>query len=107
MSLSRRAWLGKVLQGLGLSALVSHRPVAARAAGNDPSSNESGPLTARVTRPYDAETPVREFTSFLTPNHRFFVRSHFGPPAPEQIAEANWRLRVGGLIEQPLVLTLK
>ncbi|MEC4890280.1 MAG: sulfite oxidase [Nitrospira sp.] len=107
MSLSRRAWLGKVLQGLGLSAMVSHRPVAARAAGNDPSSNESGPLIARVTRPYDAETPVREFTSFLTPTHRFFVRSHFGPPAPELIAEANWRLRVGGLIEQPLVLTLK
>ncbi len=107
MSLSRRAWLGKVLQGLGLSALVSHRPVAARAAGNDPSSNESGPLIARVTRPYDAETPVREFTSFLTPNHRFFVRSHFGPPAPELITEANWKLRVGGLTDQPLELTLK
>ena len=70
-------------------------------------SPETGPQTVRVMRPYDAETPVREFTSFLTPNHRFFVRSHFGPPAPEWIAEANWRLRVGGLIEHPLEFTLK
>ncbi len=70
-------------------------------------SPETGPQTVRVMRPYDAETPVREFTSYVTPNHRFFVRSHFGPPAPELIAEANWRLRVGGLIEHPLELTLQ
>jgi len=68
---------------------------------------ETGPQIVRVMRPYDAETPVREFTSYVTPNHRFFVRSHFGPPAPESIAEDSWRLHVGGLIEHPLNLTLQ
>ena len=107
MSISRRAVFRSLLQGLGLSMIVNQRRAVAQALGDDPARNESGPLTARVTRPYDAETPVREFTSFLTPNHRFFVRSHFGPPPADLIAEANWRLRVVGLIEQPLVLTLK
>ena len=55
---------------------------------------------------FDAETPVREFTSFLTPNHRFFVRSHFGPPPPEAVSEANWKLRVGGLVEGSHEFTL-
>jgi DMSO/TMAO reductase YedYZ molybdopterin-dependent catalytic subunit len=54
-----------------------------------------------VTRPYDAETPVRDFTSYLTPNHRFFVRSHFGPPPAEAVTDAHWRLRVDGLVKDP------
>jgi DMSO/TMAO reductase YedYZ molybdopterin-dependent catalytic subunit len=60
-----------------------------------------------VTRPFDAETRVQEFASYLTPNERFFVRSHFGPPPPEQIAEHVWRLHVKGLVDRPLELTLK
>ena len=107
MTISRRAVFSRLLQGLGLSLVVNQRGVFAQPAGEEPARNESGPLTARVSRPYDAETPVREFTSYLTPNHRFFVRSHFGPPAAELIAEANWKLRVGGLIEHPLEFTLK
>ena len=47
-----------------------------------PTKSQSGPLTVRVSRPFDAETPVREFTSWVTPNEQFFVRSHFGPPDP-------------------------
>jgi DMSO/TMAO reductase YedYZ molybdopterin-dependent catalytic subunit len=60
----------------------------------------------RVSRPLDAETPVREFVSWLTPNDRFFVRSHFGPPAGDQIDPASWRLHVTGLVERPLTLSL-
>jgi DMSO/TMAO reductase YedYZ molybdopterin-dependent catalytic subunit len=60
-----------------------------------------------VTRPFDAETRVQEFASYFTPNERFFVRSHFGPPLPEQIAENVWRLQVKGLVDRPLELTLK
>ena len=102
-STSRRTLLQRALQSIAGWAVWSRvRPAAAEPA----SAPETGPLTTRVTRPYDAETPVREFTSYLTPNHRFFVRSHFGPPAPELIAEANWRLRVGGLVAQPQELTL-
>lgn len=93
--------VAKIIGGLAIWRQV--RPALAQ----QTASPETGPQTVRVMRPYDAETPVREFTSYVTPNHRFFVRSHFGPPAPELIAEANWRLHVGGLIEHPLELTLK
>jgi DMSO/TMAO reductase YedYZ molybdopterin-dependent catalytic subunit len=58
-------------------------------------------------RPFDAETPVAEFTSWLTPNERLFVRSHFGPPAPETIDSATWRLTVGGRVVKPLTLGLR
>ncbi|MCE9535727.1 MAG: sulfite oxidase [Nitrospirae bacterium] len=88
--------------------MIVHQHVAiARAAGEEQARNESGPLTVRVTRPFDAETPVRELTSFLTPNHRFFVRSHFGPPPPDAVSETHWRLRVGGLVERSQEFTLQ
>jgi sulfite oxidase len=104
---SRRLWLKTLLYGLGAGLVANRMPTPAEAAEEDPAAKESGPLTVRVTRPYDAETPVREFTSFLTPNHRFFVRSHFGPPAPELIDESNWKLRVAGLVERSREFGLK
>ncbi len=102
---SRRSWLKTLFCGLGAVLVVNRVPARAASVESDLGSKESGPLTVRVSRPFDAETPVREFTSFLTPNHRFFVRSHFGPPAPDLIAEANWKLRIGGLVERSLELT--
>ncbi len=69
-------------------------------------ASDKNPLIVRVARPLDAETQVHEFASWLTPNDRFFVRSHFGPPAEEQIDPTVWRLEVGGLVERPLGLTL-
>jgi len=76
-------------------------------------ANKEGPgaagedsLIVRVARPFDAETRVREFASWLTPNRRFFVRSHFGPSAEEQIDPAAWRLQIGGLVERQLSLSL-
>lgn len=104
VSLSRRTLFQRIAAVLGgFSAWRQIRPAQAEPAG----AVETGPQTVRVMRPYDAETPVREFASYLTPNHRFFVRSHFGPPEAALISEANWRLRVGGLIEHPLEFTLK
>jgi sulfite oxidase len=60
-----------------------------------------------VARPLDAETPVQEFVSYLTPNSRFFVRSHFGPPPAELLSDPNWRLSVSGLVDRPLTFTLQ
>lgn len=97
---TRRALIQRLLQGLTLGWVVQ-RAGTARAADEEMARSQTGPLIARVTRPYDAETPVREFTSFLTPNHRFFVRSHFGPPPQEAVAEARWSLRIEGLVERP------
>jgi DMSO/TMAO reductase YedYZ molybdopterin-dependent catalytic subunit len=99
--ISRRTFLSRTLGGFALAAMAGPTgwwPREASASTDPPAGG--APLITRVTRPFDAETPVREFTSFLTPNHLFFVRSHFGPPAPEAISENTWTLRVGGLVER-------
>ncbi len=57
----------------------------------------------RSARPQDLETPVAAFTEELTPTDVFFVRSHFGPPI---IEAASWRLRIEGMIEHPLALSM-
>ncbi len=60
-------------------------------------------LLVRSARPQDLETPVGVFTEELTPTDLFFVRSHFGPPI---IDFASWRLRVEGLVDRPLELSM-
>lgn len=107
MTVSRRGWLRSVLQGIGIGALVKGAIPTAEGHQADAIGQGSGPLTVRVTRPFDAETPVREFTSWLTPNERFFVRSHFGPPAAEAVQPETWRLTVKGLVKEGLSLSLK
>ncbi len=62
-----------------------------------------GGLLVRSSYPLDAETPVEAFDRFLTPNDRFFVRSHFGPPATTL---APWSLEVDGLVAKPVTLSL-
>jgi sulfite oxidase len=103
---SRRQCLQLLAAGLGAGIMDHHAGSAAVAAQNDPPRNETGGLTVRVARPFDAETPVGQLASFLTPTDRFFVRSHFGPPAMETIDQAHWRLTVGGAVERPLVFTM-
>jgi hypothetical protein len=83
-NVSRRRWL-KTLLGFGTGLVMHPAKFLAWAADMTPASDEST-LTVRVSRPFEAETPVRAFTSFLTPNDHFFVRSHFGPPSAETVA---------------------
>lgn len=92
---------GGLIVGLAAEELSYFAPSTAAAE----ESSES-PLITRVARPYDAETPVHEFSSYLTPNEQFFVRSHFGPPPLEKVNPDTWRLRVAGLVDRPLVLRL-
>lgn len=103
MAVTRRALFERVLHGIGAGVVAGgvDRALA------DSQVAASGPLTVRVSRPFDAETPVREFTSWLTPNERFFVRSHFGPPPAEAVQSEAWRLTVKGLVKEGLSLTLK
>jgi DMSO/TMAO reductase YedYZ molybdopterin-dependent catalytic subunit len=63
-------------------------------------------LITKVSRPFDAETPVEAFASWITPNEQFFVRSHFGPPPSDRIDPASWRLSIKGLVERELSLGL-
>jgi len=105
---SRRTCLKRLLSGIGAAGFLAETRLESAPlgeAGDIP--GDSGPVTVRVSRPFDAETPAREFVSFFTPNHRFFVRSHFGPPPPERIAEAEWTLRIAGLVENSKELTLR
>ena len=98
-SLSRRTLLGRVIKGLGVTFALGHVIPRVQAEEGAVSKNEADRLIVHVARPLDAETPVQEFASYLTPNSRFFVRSHFGPPPTEAVSEANWTLRVSGLVE--------
>jgi DMSO/TMAO reductase YedYZ molybdopterin-dependent catalytic subunit len=86
----------------GLAAVVSGLSWARESYRADAADK----LITRVSRPYDAETPVEAFSSWITPNDRFFVRSHFGPPPSDRIDPAFWRLRVAGLADRPLSLSL-
>ena len=106
-STSRRSILKMLLRAFGFGLFIPCRLPLADAGGENAGTKETASLIVRVTNPLDAETPVREFTSYLTPIPRFFVRSHFGPPPSEAVSDANWRLRVGGLVERSSELTLK
>ena len=103
---SRRAWCANVLSWLAGALCWRGTLRPAGAVLNEPTT-ESGPLIVRVMRPYDAETPAKEFTSFLTPVHRLFVRSHFGPPPQEAVTEPGWKLTVGGLVDRPQTFSMK
>lgn len=105
-NVSRRAWFSTLIKGMGAGMVLGHR-ASPDALAQQAEVSATGPLTVRVTRPFDAETPVREFTSWLTPNERFFVRSHFGPPPAESVQLDAWRLTIKGLVKEGLSLTLK
>ncbi|HET7909390.1 MAG TPA: sulfite oxidase [Nitrospira sp.] len=106
MHVSRRQCLKLLAATLGASAVGHHLGSTGFAAEDIPTRHDRDALTVRVTRPFDAETPVRDFASFLTPNHRFFVRSHFGPPSQETVEESQWRLNVGGAVGGPQAFTM-
>jgi DMSO/TMAO reductase YedYZ molybdopterin-dependent catalytic subunit len=60
-------------------------------------------LITRQSEPENAELPLRQWWSWITPSRLFYVRSHFAVPAFD--AEP-WRLVVEGEVERPLVMTL-
>jgi DMSO/TMAO reductase YedYZ molybdopterin-dependent catalytic subunit len=53
--------------------------------------------------PENSETPLTSIHGWVTPNRLFFVRNHFEQPAVDL---AGYRLRVEGLVEHPIELTL-
>lgn len=68
-------------------------------AGED--SAPSG-LVTRQPEPKNLEFPFASLDSYLTPNERFYVRSHFKQPTLEA---RDWRLKVEGAVERPFELT--
>ncbi|WP_375488488.1 sulfite oxidase [uncultured Jatrophihabitans sp.] len=66
--------------------------------------NKRSDMVVHEEAPYNAEpTPAALAASFVTPTDTFYSRNH--GPIPDLDPDA-WRLRVDGLVEQPLTLTL-
>ena len=66
---------------------------------------EKTDLILLTSRPAQLETPMRYFAQALTPNDAFFVRYHIYP-TPATVDLATWRLRVGGIVERTLELSM-
>ena len=83
----------------GLAAL----PVALRSSFATPVVGaESNNFIIRERVPENLESDFSALDSFITPNDKFFVRSHFAVP---QLNPKTWRLKVEGAIKQPIELT--
>lgn len=59
-------------------------------------------LIIRQQEPVNLEMPFANLRDFLVPNELFYVRNHFTQP---RLEARDWRLRVEGLVRQPLELT--
>ena len=59
-------------------------------------------MIIREKEPANLEMPLSELHGFLTPNDKFYVRSHFALP---KIDLAAWRLRIEGAVARPLTLS--
>jgi DMSO/TMAO reductase YedYZ molybdopterin-dependent catalytic subunit len=66
---------------------------------------EKTDLILLTARPAQLETPMRYFDRAITPNDAFFVRYHIYP-TPASVDLDTWRLRVGGLVDRPLELSM-
>lgn len=59
----------------------------------------------RSSRPADLEMPLAGFNEWITPIDSFFVRCHTYFPPRANLSE--WRLKVDGVVNQPLTLTME
>ena len=109
---SRREFLGTVA---GATAFLAGASVGARPAWGQGDPIVAGRPLVRypqktdlillTSRPPQLETPMKYFDRAITPNEAFFVRYHVFP-VPTAVDTATWRLRLGGLVDRPLELTL-
>lgn len=61
-------------------------------------------MIVRSSRPEDLEMPLDGFNEWITPVDRFFVRCH--TYLPDRANLADWRLKLDGVVNQPLTLTM-
>jgi len=66
---------------------------------------EKTDLILLTSRPPQLETPKRYFAHAITPNEAFFVRYHI-LPIPTTVDLATWRLKLGGVVDKPLELSM-
>lgn len=68
------------------------------------SEPQKAPLILLTDRPVQLETPRHYFLQAFTPNDAFYVRWHL-ETIPNSVDLKEWRLRVEGNVEKPLVLS--
>ncbi len=59
-------------------------------------------MIIREKEPANLEMPFSALDGFITPNDKFYVRSHFATP---KIDLAAWRLRIEGAVARPLTVS--
>lgn len=59
-------------------------------------------LILRERDPVNMEFPFDRLNEFLTPNHLFYIRSHFKAP---QLNRSDYRLAIGGAVKQPFSIS--
>lgn len=108
---SRRDFLRALGQAGTLLAGAAAGAPAAQAA-DDPLAGrplvrypEKTDLILLTSRPPQLETPMKYFDRAITPNDAFFVRYHVFP-VPTAVDLSTWRLRVHGLVDRPLDLSM-
>jgi DMSO/TMAO reductase YedYZ molybdopterin-dependent catalytic subunit len=103
-SLSRRHLIRTGLAGAGAITIARFAPTLI--AGAD--SSDEGQLIPFVdTQPIDPKKPAvkwEDLREWITPDSDFFAVSHYGQ---QTVSAANWRLKVDGLVNRPIELTLE
>jgi DMSO/TMAO reductase YedYZ molybdopterin-dependent catalytic subunit len=66
---------------------------------------EKTDLILLTSRPPQLETPKHYFDRAITPNEAFFVRYHIFP-IPTSVDLATWRLKLTGVVDKPLELSM-
>ena len=95
--------LGGGLAGLAGRAEAAGDPIlAGRPLVRYPEKTD---LILLTSRPPQLETPMKYFDRAITPNEAFFVRYHVFP-IPTAVDAGTWRLKVAGLVDRPLELSL-
>jgi len=103
LRLRRRDFLGGVAaSALPLLAGATLSRVAAVASASGGGAATAPGLIIREKEPLNLEMPFAALDGRITPNERFFVRSHFAIP---KLDVASWRLKVDGVVDRPFGLT--
>lgn len=87
--------------------LTRRKLFLAAAAGVLPRLNNAADLSKMIVhsaRPEDLEMPLDGFKEWITPIDRFYVRCHAYLPERTNLSE--WRLKLDGVVNQPLTLTM-
>jgi sulfite oxidase len=98
--LSRRAFV--IQMGMVATMLSTGVPAVGQPQPTPVPGKEK--LIIRSPRPLNAETPLKELTSEITPYDLFFVRNNYDGP---EMDPAQYLLRIDGEVENPLALKLE